>query len=115
MKRCWVYIDGKAYEKGEQPRPVGPDVMPDIQPYRSMIDGRMITSRSTHRDHLRAHGYEEIGNETSYLKPPEGLPDVNPEGRKELIRAQIDAMSHAEFKRALRRDVERVKWNSRKE
>jgi hypothetical protein len=30
-----------------------------------------------------------------------------------MIRAQIDAMSHAEFRSAIRRDVERVKWNSR--
>ena len=91
-------------------------IMPDIASYKSMIDGSEITSRSKHRAHLRAHGYQEIGNETSHLlKPPQGIPDVNPQGRKELIRAQIDAMSHAEFKRALTRDIERVKWNSRKE
>lgn len=55
-----------------------PMVMTDIQPYQSMIDGQMITSRSTHRAHLRQHGCIEIGNETKYLKsqpltPPPGL------------------------------------------
>jgi len=39
--------------------------------------------------------------------------DYSAESRKELIRAQVDAMSHADFKRALQRDIERVKWNSR--
>ena len=112
MRRVWVYIDGVAYEKGTEPKAPGPIIMPDIAPYRSMIDGRMITSRSVHREHLRAHGYTEIGNEPLPVQTPL---DVAPEKRKELIRAQIDAMSQAEFKRAIKRDVDRVKWNSRKE
>lgn len=44
-------------------------VMPDIQPYTSMIDGSVITSRSKHRAHLRANNCIEVGNETNYLKP----------------------------------------------
>ncbi len=53
-------------------------VMPDIQPYQSMVDGSMITSRSAHRAHLRQHRLVEIGNETKYLQskpltPPQGL------------------------------------------
>ena len=116
MRRVWVYVKGVAYEKGTEPGRSGPMVMPDIKAYRSMIDGSEITSRSKHREHLRAHGYEEIGNDTgALLKSQQGIPDVNPQGRKELIRAQIDAMSQAEFKRAVTRDIERVKWNSRKE
>ena len=55
-----------------------PMVMPDIAPYQSMIDGKMITSRSKHREHLRNNGCVEVGNETKYLqsqpiKPPPGL------------------------------------------
>lgn len=55
-----------------------PMIMPDIQPYQSMIDGSLITSRSKHRDHLRQHNCIEIGNETKYLekkelKSPPGL------------------------------------------
>jgi hypothetical protein len=45
-----------------------PMVMPDIQPYRSMIDGQMITSRSKHREHLKANGCIEVGND---WKPPQ--------------------------------------------
>lgn len=41
-----------------------PHVIADIQPYRSMIDGSMITSRSEHRRHLKANGCTEVGNES---------------------------------------------------
>ena len=57
-------------------------VMPDIQPYQSMVDGTLITSRSHHREHLKQHGCEEVGNDSSLfheprpLKPPPGLKDV---------------------------------------
>ena len=44
-------------------------VMRDIRPYKSMIDGSMITSRSKHRNHLKSHGCIEIGNEVKHLKP----------------------------------------------
>ena len=111
--RRFVQIDGVLYERGSNPRVQVPEIMPDIAPYRSMIDGSEIRSRSQHREHLRAHGYEELGNDSSLNGGPKPLPDVNPQGRKELIRAQIDALNHAEFKRAIRRDIERVKWNSR--
>ena len=113
MRRRYVQINGVLYERGLEPVADGPMIMPDIAPYRSMMDGSIITSRSAHREHLRRHGCVEIGNDLPEPKP-HGIPDVNPEGRKELIRAQIDAMSHAEFKRAVRRDIERVKWNSRR-
>lgn len=58
--------------------PAAPMVMNDIQPYQSMIDGSIITSRSQHRAHLKAHGCIEVGNETKHLKsqpmtPPSGL------------------------------------------
>lgn len=50
-------------------------VMGDIQPYRSMVTGEMINSRSAHREHLKAHRLVEVGNETKYLKPkPKELP-----------------------------------------
>lgn len=43
--------------------PGGYTVMGDIAPYQSVIDGTLITSRSRHREHLRAHGCIEVGNE----------------------------------------------------
>lgn len=41
-------------------------VMGDIQPYKSMITGEMITSRSQHREHLTRHNCFEIGNEVNH-------------------------------------------------
>ena len=53
----------------EETNDAGYMVMPDIQPYRSMIDGTMITSRSAHRSHLKQHGCVEVGNDSSVLNP----------------------------------------------
>jgi hypothetical protein len=111
MKKRYVQINGQLYERGHEPIAEGPMVIDDIAPYRSQITGEMITSRSQHREHLRAHGCVEIGDQTHHLQPKR--PDFESPQRKKLIRAQIDAMSQAEFKRAIRRDAERVKWNSR--
>lgn len=96
--------------------PVAPIVMNDIAPYTSMADGSYITSRSQHRAHLKQHGCIEIGNETAYLlKQPQGIPDVDAKGRKELIVSQIQQMGHEGFKQALKKDIDNVKWNSRKD
>lgn len=40
-----------------------PFVMADIQPYKNMVDGKMITSRSHHREFLKANRLTEVGNE----------------------------------------------------
>lgn len=111
MTRHYVQIDGVLYERGQEPVSEAPMVIGDIAPYRSQVTGEMITSRSQHREHLKAHDCVEIGDQMHHLKAKP--PTFESPQRKELIRAQVDAMSHAEFKRALRRDVERVKWNSR--
>ena len=116
MRRTWVYIDGVAYEKGEHPvDPKSALVMPDIKPYRSMADGSIISSRSEHREHLKRHGCVEVGNEVkAHLSYYDRLPkDVAPQQRKELIRAQVDAMTHKQFKAAIKKDADHVKWNSR--
>ena len=58
-------------------------IMPDIKPYRSMIDGREITSRSRHREHLREHQCVEVGNDSSLTRKPKPL--ESPPGLKEKI------------------------------
>lgn len=78
MRRSWVYDEkGNATEIGEACAVEHKTamVMGDIQPYRSMVTGEMINSRSQHREHLKAHRLVEVGNETKYLKPkPKELP-----------------------------------------
>lgn len=46
-----------------------PMVVNDIQPYRSMVTGEIINSRSRHREHLKDHGCIEVGNEKLTPKP----------------------------------------------
>lgn len=46
-------------------------VVPDIEPYKSMITGEMITGRAQHREHLRRHDCVEVGNEKQTPKPYE--------------------------------------------
>ena len=116
MRKSYVQIEGVLYEKSTEPQaPLAPMVMPDIQPYRSMADGSIIKSRSAHREHLRRHGCVEVGNEVgAHLSYYDRLKkDVAPQQRKELIRAQVDAMTEKQFRAAIKKDADFVKWNSR--
>lgn len=118
MRRRFVQMpNGELVEYGSHLKErVAPDVMGDIQPYQSMVNGQMITSRSQHREHLKAHGCVEVGNEVrEMLKPYQGIPDASPQKRKELIRSQVDAMTEKQFRSALKRDIDNVKWNSRRD
>ena len=115
-RRSYVQIEGVLYEKGTEPQePLAPLVMPDIKPYRSMADGSVVTSRSAHREMLRRNNCQEVGNEALsqmayYSKLPK---DVAPQQRKEIIRAQFDAMTQSQLKAAIKKDADFVKWNSR--
>lgn len=61
-------------------------VVPDIQPYQSMITGEMITSRSHHRAHLSQHGCFEIGNEVdAAMKSARPQPKADREGIRRTI------------------------------
>lgn len=73
----WIQINGELVpaEQAYNP-PMGPTVLGDIKPYRSMIDGSMIESRSRHREHLKAHGMVEVGNDSSLNKPYQGPREV---------------------------------------
>ena len=63
MKRTYVMVDGEFVERKRDSKGRYHYVQPDITPYKSMIDGRMITSRSEHRRHLQANNCIEVGNE----------------------------------------------------
>ena len=52
-------------------------------PYKSMQTGEMIEGRKRHREHLKAHGLIEVGNEQPKRpKPLEAMPGL----KQELIR-----------------------------
>lgn len=98
MRKTYIYVNGELVEKGskEHYESLAPMVMPDIAPYKSMIDGSMITSRSIHRDHLRQHGCIEVGNEKMQTKlpPPQDT-------RREVMRQQLANMTHKEANQIL--------------
>ena len=87
----YIFKDGECIEVD---RPDVPEakvhVVPDIQPYKSMIDGHMVTSRSEHRRHLKDHGCIEIGNETQPVRAPE---PISRDERRKLLHRQLGDMS----------------------
>ena len=88
MRKTYIQIDGRLVEKSKYyAEPVAPGIMPDIQPYQSMADGSMITSRSQHRAHLRQHNCIEIGNEKMEAPPP---PVVDRDARRRTLYQQLD-------------------------
>ena len=58
----------------------GTMIQPDIEPYESVLTGETISSRSQHREHLKAHGAEETGdNMPKFLRDAYERDGVNPE------------------------------------
>jgi hypothetical protein len=57
MRKCFIYIDGVAYEKGTEPQRErnGPTIMPDLPDVISPIDGTVIHGRAGLRDHCARH------------------------------------------------------------
>ena len=109
MRKTYIQIDGKLVEKSEYyAEPVAPGIMPDIQPYQSMADGSMITSRSQHRAHLRQHNCIEIGNESMETKvaPPT-------DNRREILRAQLDNMTHDQANKMLAKARDDLRFTRR--
>lgn len=82
-------------------------LMPDIQPYQSMITGEIITSRSKHRQHLKDHNMVEVGNDSSIMKPHQ-IPDANPRQRKELLIHQVNQIPDKQWRRMSERHRQAV-------
>lgn len=72
--------------KQQQQKKLNHIYMPDIDPYQSMVTGEMITGRAQHREHLKKHNLNEIGNETKYLTNPQPPKD---DGRLKRLIADI--------------------------
>ena len=74
-------------------------VIKDIEPYKSMINGEMITSRSQHRAHLRAHNCIEIGNEDPTKHISRTAPEIS---RREKLHRQLGDMSDRQANQLLK-------------
>ena len=95
-RHSWVYINGIAYEKGVDYIPTrseanSPTFVPDIEPFRSPVDGSLITGRAALREHNKRNGVIQ----TEELK---GLPTrmANPEYQlsKQEVRERREYISH---------------------
>lgn len=58
-------------------------VIPDIQPYKSMVTGERIKGRAHHREHLKEHNVIEVGNEKVERKVKE-MPPVAPDIKRAI-------------------------------
>lgn len=73
----WIRDDGPRRMRigqAAEPKRRGAHVIKDMEPYRSPATGEIIRGRRQHRDHLRAHGFEEVGNEFIGEQPRPSLP-----------------------------------------
>jgi hypothetical protein len=100
MSRCRILYDRHGmlaeYQDGEliwcrdggmDEAESGPQVVRDLAPYQSMITGEVIDGRKRHRDHLKAHGCVEVGNDTSHLTQ---RPKITNNRRESLHRMLAD-------------------------
>ena len=83
----------------------GPQVIRDIDPYKSMVTGEMITSRTRHRDHLRAHGVVEVGNDTSHMKQAPQAPKSN--ARKRTLASILSDKSDKQISQMIGAEIAR--------
>ena len=93
MRRRYVYdeLHDKMVEVTQDWTPEvevkGPLVMPDVKPFKSMMSGKIINSRSQHRDELRQYDCMEVGNETAYMVKNRVRQEPAPGIREALMRA----------------------------
>ena len=55
------------------------NVMSDIEPYKNVVDGKVIGGRKQHRDFLKSRNLVEVGNEKiekQYEAPPDLKQDI---------------------------------------
>ena len=90
MKTTYVYRSGGLVEITREKPDAGVSFISDIQPYQSMIDGHVVTSRSEHRAHLRENNCIEIGNEKMEVRQPVP-PDRD--ARRRILHQQLENMT----------------------
>lgn len=88
----YVYRDGKVIPKAEaDPHPFAgkrpTNLMSDLEPFVSVVDGSVISSRSDRREHNRRNKCIDIGNDKAILRPK---PPYEPKGVAEDIKRAIE-------------------------
>jgi hypothetical protein len=93
----WTVHDPSYYERKRSDAVAAPMVIRDIGEYMSPLDGQHITSRSQHRDHMRAHEVVEVGNE--FGKPKDDPVRVNKDLGLTIKRRleEVEAMPQTQY------------------
>jgi hypothetical protein len=106
MKKTYRAVGNSWVETTKQVS-TAPMIMTDIQPYKSMIDGSMITSRSHHRNHLKDNGCIEVGNEKMESKPPAPVKSKT----REILHAQLANMTNNQADKIMHNIREYARFN----
>lgn len=106
MKKTYRAV-GNSWVETTKQISTAPMIMTDIQPYKSMIDGSMITSRSHHRNHLKDHNCIEVGNEKMESKPPAPVKSKT----REILHAQLDNMTNNQADKIMHNIREYARFN----
>ncbi len=88
------------------------NVIRDVKRYKSMIDGSVIEGRKQHREHLKRHGCIEVGDSVKFQ--PNGIPDIKPKERKEMIRQLVNQHTESTWRKMMRHEVQQRRDNPRK-
>ena len=107
MKKTYRAVGNNWVETTKQVNDSAPMIMGDIQPYKSMIDGSMITSRSHHRKHLKDHNCIEVGNEKMESKPPAPVKSKT----REILHAQLSGMTNNQADKIMHKIREYARFN----
>lgn len=100
-KLVWLRAGYKPNSSGN----TGPMIMRDIEPYKNMIDGRMITSRSEHRELLKRHNCVEVGNDTSHMKKKPFKAQFK--DRKKVLASQLADKSDSQISQMIKTEIKR--------
>ena len=109
MKKTYRAV-GNSWVETTKQISTAPMIMTDIQPYKSMIDGSMITSRSHHRNHLKDHNCIEVGNEKMESKPPAPVKSKT----REILHAQLANMTNNQADKIMHNIREYARFNRSK-
>jgi hypothetical protein len=66
--------------------PRGPTIIGDMAETRSMLDGKVYSSKRHYRDHVKAHGCEIVGNDFNN-QPMTREADIAPRLSEDIARA----------------------------
>lgn len=97
-----VLIFVRSSDEGQQSS--GPQIVRDIDPYKSMVTGEAITSRSQHREHLKRHDCIEIGNDTSHMNK---RPEPGKNDRKRVLASLVSDMSDRQISKMIGEEIRR--------